>query len=152
MTALAFLTKTDKKTPVDTKKIMQQHLKNLLSLSKVDGSISDTEVSLIYNIGARHGLSREQVHVMIEEASSTTAIIPDNDGDRFEHIFNFVQLMLVDGVVDEKEIDFCISKAESLGFRKAIVGVLVRKISMSIAAGKLDRNAIKNDVGNFLHY
>jgi hypothetical protein len=146
MFALTFLATRDKK------KTTRQHLKSLLALAKIDGLISGSEVELIFNIGEKNGIPREETELLIEDTDYTEAIVPDNDSERFDQIFNFVQLMLVDGTVDEKEIDFCITMAETLGFRKAIVGVLVRKISMNLAAGKLNREGIKNDVGNFLVY
>jgi hypothetical protein len=60
-------------------------------------------------------------------------------------------MMLADGIVDETEMDFCIMMAEKLGFRKAIVGVLVRKISQGVKDG-LPKHRIKEESESFLNY
>ena len=122
-----------------------------VALSKVDNFIAKTERELIYKIGERNGLSEESVEDIIEETSTSEAHIPLNDSERFDDLFDLVHLMLVDGIIHESEIDFCMVMAEKLGFKKAIVGVLVRKISMNIANG-LNREGIKADVSNFLKF
>jgi hypothetical protein len=97
-------------------------------------------------------LDQAEIKALTEESCNVQFTVPNNDSERFDNIFNFVHLMLIDGIVDEKEIDFCIDKAEKLGFRKAIVGVLIRKISSGIAKVRFDRNAMKLDAGNYLRY
>ena len=52
---------------------------------------------------------------------------------------------------DDNEMDFCIDMATKLGFRKAIVGVLVRKISMGVKDGH-SREHIKKEAQAFLEY
>lgn len=132
-------------------RLVKAHLKNLVALSKVDNFIAKTERELIYKIGERNGLSEELVENIVEETSTSEAHIPLNDSERFDDLFDLVHLMLVDGIIHESEIDFCMVMAEKLGFKKAIVGVLVRKISMNIASG-LNRDNIKADVSNFLKF
>ncbi|MEJ7662590.1 MAG: TerB family tellurite resistance protein [Hymenobacter sp.] len=77
--------------------------------------------------------------------------LPTTDSDRFDQIFDLVDMMLSDGIVDENEMDFCIMMAEKLGFRKAIVGVLVRKISQGVKDG-LPEDRIKEESLSFLNY
>lgn len=132
-------------------RLVKAHLKNLVALAKVDNFIAKTERELIYRIGERNGLSEESVENIIEETSTSEAHIPLNDSERFDDLFDLVHLMLVDGIIHESEIDFCMNMAERLGFKKAIVGVLVRKISMNIVNG-LNKEAIKTDVSNFIRF
>lgn len=132
-------------------RLVKAHLKNLVALAKVDDFIAKTERELIYRIGERNGLSEESVEDIIEETSTSEAHIPLNDSERFDDLFDLVHLMLVDGIIHESEIDFCMNMAEKLGFKKAIVGVLVRKISMNIVNG-LNKESIKTDVSNFLKF
>ena len=61
------------------------------------------------------------------------------------------EMMLADGIVDENEMEFCINMAAKLGFKKSIVGVLVRKISMGVKDG-LTRDSIKQEAQSFLNY
>ena len=77
-------------------------------------------------------------------------MVPSNDSERFDQIYDLVEMMLADGIIDDSEMDFCIDMAEKLGFRKAVVGVLVRKISMGVKDG-LKREDIKRDAHAFLN-
>ncbi|TAH27750.1 MAG: TerB family tellurite resistance protein [Cytophagales bacterium] len=132
-------------------RLVKAHLKNLIALSKVDNFIAHTERDLIFKIGERNGFSEETIEEIVEETSPSEAPVPLNDSDRFDDLFDLVHLMLVDGIIHESEIDFCMVMAEKLGFKKAIVGVLVRKISMNIVNG-LNKEAIKTDVSNFIKF
>ncbi|MFL5729786.1 MAG: TerB family tellurite resistance protein, partial [Cytophagaceae bacterium] len=136
-------------TIFDTKKskLQKSHLKNLIALAKADGKISDSEKEYIFKVAEKHGLKSAEVESMLIESSNEDVRIPSNDSERFDQIFDLVQMMLADGSIDDNEMDFCIVMAEKLGFRKAIVGILVRKISIGLTSG-LDKDAIRKESEN----
>ncbi|MBC6989473.1 MULTISPECIES: tellurite resistance TerB family protein [Hymenobacter] len=133
-----------------TKKV-KSHLMNLAALAKADGHIDEREMSFIVAVGKKNGMRADEVRSIVANTGGTKMLIPENDSERFDQIFDLVDMMLADGVVDDHEMDFCINMAEKLGFRKAIVGVLVRKISMGVKDG-LPREQIKEDSQAFLNY
>ncbi|MBX9850745.1 MAG: TerB family tellurite resistance protein [Cytophagaceae bacterium] len=132
-------------------KTQKSHLKNLIALAKADGMISSEELALLHKLGAKNGLKESEVNALIEDAKEFAVEIPSNDSERFDQIFELVQVMMADGGVDDKEMDLCIEAAEKLGFRKAIVGVLVRKIGLGLTTG-LEKEAIKSEVESFLAF
>ena len=132
-------------------KKVKSHLLNLAALAKADGHIDSREMAFIKAVGKKNGVSGSDVESLIADSKGMSADIPDNDSDRFDQIFDLVDMMLADGIVDETEMDFCIMMAEKLGFRKAIVGVLVRKISQGVKDGK-PRDTIKEETNTFLNY
>jgi len=140
-------------TIFETKKVRAQklHLKNLVALAKADGVISEAELELIYKAGERNGLKTYEMDSLIADTEAGDIEAASNDADRFDQIFDLVQLMLADGAINDEEMDFCIQIAQKLGFRKAIVGVLVRKISMSLANGQA-KSSIKEEAENFLTF
>ncbi|KUG08631.1 TerB family tellurite resistance protein [Solirubrum puertoriconensis] len=129
----------------------RSHIHNLASLARVDGHIDEREMNFLVSVGKKNGLSASDVRNVVAQAQQHTLALPDNDSERFDQIFDLVDMMLADGVVDDNEMDFCIDMAEKLGFRKAIVGVLVRKISMGVRDG-LPREQIKNESEAFLNF
>lgn len=133
-----------------TKKV-KSHLCNLASLAKADGHIDEREMTFIVAVGKKNGMRAEDVRNLVANTNTATLVVPDNDSERFDQIFDLVDMMLADGVVDDHEMDFCIDMATKLGFRKAIVGVLVRKISMGVKDG-LPRDQIKQESQSFLNY
>ena len=124
---------------------------NLAALAKADGHIDEREMSFIIAVGQKNGLNAKKVKALVSGSKGMSSELPNTDSERFDQIFDLVDMMLADGVVDETEMDFCIIMAEKLGFRKAIVGVLVRKISMGVKDG-YPREKIKEESLQFLNY
>ncbi|GAA4383137.1 TerB family tellurite resistance protein [Hymenobacter koreensis] len=132
-------------------KKVRSHIQNLASLARVDGHIDEREMNFLVAVGKKNGLNANDVRGVVANSSQAVLTVPDNDSERFDQIFDLVDMMLADGVVDDNEMDFCIDMAEKLGFRKAIVGVLVRKISIGVRDG-LPREQIKTESESFLNY
>jgi len=132
-------------------KKIKGHLCNLAALAKADGHIDDREMNFIITVGKKNGMGATEVRKIVDGNTNCLSDLPTTDSDRFDQIFDLVDMMLSDGIVDENEMDFCIMMAEKLGFRKAIVGVLVRKISQGVKDG-LPEGRIKEESLSFLNY
>lgn len=129
----------------------KNHMINLIALSKADGNIDINEKMLLYKVGERNGFTASQVEDLIAKSFKANVIRPDSNEERFSQVFDVVELMLADGQVDEDELDFAIDYASKLGFKKEIVGVLVRKISMGLTEG-VSKEGLKNELTPFLNY
>lgn len=134
----------------ETKKL-KTHITNLGALAKIDGHVDPAEMSYIISIGTKHGMKEDDVRTLISASKKVEPQLPTNDSERFDQIYDLVEMMLADGIVDENEMEFCVNMASRLGFKKAIVGVLVRKISMGVKDG-FTREHIKQDAQSFLNY
>ena len=135
----------------DETKRVKSHLLNLGALAKIDGHVDESELNFIVAVGRKHGIKADDVRTLVQNATREHLVIPDNDDDRFDQLFDLVDMMLADGIMDDAEMDFCTEMAQRLGFRKAVVGLLVRKISMGVKDG-LTREQIRHDSHAFLHY
>lgn len=134
----------------ETKKL-KSHIANLGALAKIDGHVDPNEMNFIISIGKKHGMKADDVRHLISNAEKSDTQLPTNDSERFDQIYDLVEMMLADGIVDESEMEFCISMAARLGFKKSIVGVLVRKISIGVKDG-FTREHIKREAQTFLNY
>lgn len=132
-------------------KKIKGHLCNLAALAKADGNIDDREMNFIITVGKKNGMSGPAVRKLVAGQTTCESDVPSNDSERFDQIFDLVDMMLADGIVDEMEMDFCVMMAEKLGFRKAIVGVLVRKISQGVKDA-IPRDDIKEESLSFLNH
>ena len=132
-------------------KRVKNHIMNLGALAKVDGHIDQTELNYIISIGQKNGMKPDEVKSLIANSGTIKQIVPENDSERFDQIYDLVEMMLADGIVDDNEMEFCMEMATKLGFRKAIVGVLVRKISIGVKDG-LSREHIKSESKDFLNF
>lgn len=130
---------------------IKSHINNLVSIAQSNGEFSMAEKRLIFNIGRRHGLKDEKLKKIIKTTEPIKFKVPDNDSDRVNMVMDVVEMLLIDGTATEVEIADCISISEKLGFRKAIVGVLVRKVIMDMSEGSKTKEEIKAECGNFLY-
>src|SRR6478736_7312095 len=92
-------------------KVQKSHLNNLVALAKADGQISASERELIFKAAAGFGFENSEVEYLLENTKVVGRDMPATFNDRFEQLYDLVQLMLVDGEVSEEETDFAILMA-----------------------------------------
>lgn len=126
-----------------TRKV-KSHIMNLAALAKADGHIDEREMSFIVAVGRKNGMRSADVRSIVGNTSTVDMVLPDNDSERFDQIFDLVDMMLADGIVDDTEMSFCVEMAQRLGFQQDIVSGLVRRISQGVKDG-LPRDQIKDD-------
>ena len=130
---------------------IKSHIANLVAIAQSDGDFSVAEKRLIFEIGVKNGLSNEKIKEIIKSNEPIKFKIPKNDSLRFDQLADLAEMLLADGVYEENEIDTCIELAEKLGFKKAIVGILVRKIVIDLYNGKT-KEEVKKECADFLTY
>ncbi|WP_242927334.1 TerB family tellurite resistance protein [Pontibacter vulgaris] len=133
----------------ETKKL-KSHITTLGALAKIDGHVDPNEMNFIISIGKRHGMKPSEVRNLLSNTGKTELKLPSNDSERFDQIYDLVEMMLADGIVDDNEMNFCINMAVRLGFNKTIVGLLVRKISIGVKDGHT-REYIKQEAQTYLN-
>ena len=126
-----------------TKKL-KSHIVNLAALAKADGHIDEREMNFIVAVGKKNGMRADEVRSLVGNSGSVKLVVPETDSERFDQIFDLVDMMLADGVVDNHEMEFCTGMAAKLGFRPDVVPVLVRSILQGVKDG-LPREQIKAD-------
>ncbi len=113
---------------------IKTHLRTLVRLALVDQHFADVEKEMIYKIGKANKLDKGTVDDLIKEEFTRTggneplefnALSFD---ERFDYLFNIIQLMKVDHEIFLSEIKFCEEMAEKLGFNKGAVHALSPKI------------------------
>jgi hypothetical protein len=130
---------------------IKSHIANLVAIAQSDGNFSVAEKRLIFEIGVKNGLSNEKIKTIIKSNEPIKFKVPKNDSRRFDQVADLAQMLLADGVYNEAEIESCIELAEKLGFKKAMVGILVRKIVIGLSNGKT-KEELKAECADFLTY
>lgn len=80
------------------------HFRNLVMLTRVDGSVSPEESKLLMRIARRLSLTEEQVKEIMDNEQDYPMVPPFTREERYERFIRFVQMIVVDGSVDEKEM------------------------------------------------
>lgn len=90
--------------------------KNLVMLARVDGKVDDSELALLSRKARRLSLTSEQITEIIKHPEQYPMVPPVNKEERFERYIQFIELTLVDGVVDEAEERLVAKYGIALGF------------------------------------
>ncbi len=129
--------------------MIKEQLKMLIQLAVSDSMIAEKERRLIYMIGTANGISGDEVNKMIENPEPMGQLGTLSDDQKFEYIYQLIQLMKIDGQVFRAEISFCEDIAEKLGYKKAVVGELSSRI-YSDPTMTADRDLLRKKANKYL--
>ncbi len=92
------------------------HLRDLVAIAYVDGSFDEKEKMLIRKIGKGSNLATDTIEELIKNPEQIDFQPPKTEEEKLEQFYNCVRMILVDGKVEDSEIDFCKIIAQGLGF------------------------------------
>ena len=121
----------------------------LINLAASDNHVADRESKLIYIIGKANGIPNDEISQMIKNPQPIHGVDSLTPDQKFEHLYNLIQLMKTDGQVFRSEVVFCEQIAEKLGYKKAVVGEISQHVysDPSITA---DRDMVKKKAEKYL--
>ena len=107
---------------------IKAQISTLIQLANADGEFSGEEKQLIYMIGKANRMKEEEIDALVENPEPMPPVSTMSDEDKFEYLFQVVQLMKIDSQVFLSEIKYCEEIAEKLGFKKKVIGALSKQI------------------------
>ncbi|MEP2688861.1 hypothetical protein [Maribacter dokdonensis] len=107
------------------KKKRKSHFKNLLAVAMADGNLDNIEFDYIMQLADKCYMSRDEVKRVIDFPEAITFHPPKTNRERFDQMYDLVTVMLIDGRIDDREMQLCKVFAMKLGFKPAIVDKLV---------------------------
>ena len=75
---------------------IRAQLSTLIQLANADGEFSGEEKQLIYMIGKANRLNEEEIDKLIDHPEEMPPVSTMTDQDKFEYLYNVVQLMKID--------------------------------------------------------
>lgn len=129
--------------------MVKEQLNILIQMASSDGMIAEKELRLIRTIAEAKGISDKEVDELIKNPKPIANLDHLTTEQRFEFLYNIIQLMKADGQVFKSEIVFCEDMAERLGYNRRVVAELSSKIysDPSITA---DRDSLKEKAAKYL--
>ena len=103
---------------------IENHLSLLIHLSKADNFIAKPEHKLIHYLGKMNGLNEDQIENLIDNPQPIGNLTDLHPNEKFECLFNMVQMMKIDGKVFQSEIIFCEKIAMKLGYKPSVIADL----------------------------
>lgn len=101
-----------------------QMLNLLVRLATIDNELAGRESKWLMELGQKNGLSKEEIAESFRnpvEPPDFANLAPE---ERFEFLYNLIQLMKIDGKVFLSEIDYCERLANNLGYKSGVVKAL----------------------------
>ncbi len=103
---------------------IEDQLSILVHLSMADDFLAKEESKLIRSIGERNGLTSDQIEKIIDKPGDIPNLRDLLPEEKFNYLFDVIQLMKVDGKIHQKEINFCEKIALALGYKPGVVADL----------------------------
>ncbi|MCZ6899624.1 MAG: TerB family tellurite resistance protein [Bacteroidetes bacterium] len=130
--------------------MIETQLKVLLELARIDNVFDQRERNMIYSVGLAHGMKRKQIDRIIKngEGLAPEALEDLTDEEKFEMLYNIVQLMKIDGRIFNSEILFCQEIAEKLGYKRAVI-IELNTMIFTNPDIQIDRRIIKDQLKRF---
>lgn len=129
---------------------IKSQLSALIQLAKIDGDFAGEEKALIMMLGKANGVSEEEVMDLVEHPEPLPPLSTMTEDDRFEYLYNIVQLMKIDSQVYLSEIKYCEELAEKLGFKKSVIAKISSRVFTDPSITS-NREALKRQVMKFQH-
>ena len=107
---------------------IKAQISTLIQLANADGEFSSEEKQLIYMIGKANRMKEEEIDDLVANPVEMPPVSTMSDEDKFEYLFQVVQLMKIDSQVFLSEIKYCEEGAVKLGFKKKVIGALSKQI------------------------
>jgi hypothetical protein len=107
---------------------IKAQLSILIQLANVDNDFSDEERDMIFMVGKANGVEEKEIDKLMDQPEKITSVQTMSEDEKFEMLFNLVQLMKVDKEIFLSEVKYCEEVAEKLNFKKAVIAELSSKI------------------------
>lgn len=106
----------------------RSHLNVLVQLARIDGVVVQDEIDLIKHIGENNGMTSDEISQCFEDPELIEDLTGLSDDEKYEYIYNIVQLMKIDGRLYKEEVRFCAKMASKLGYNEQVLLELMLKI------------------------
>tara|TARA_Y100001949_G_C15915556_1_gene298847 strand:- start:363 stop:758 length:396 start_codon:yes stop_codon:yes gene_type:complete len=125
------------------------HLNLLVQLAKIDGVVVQDEIDLIKKIGKANGMSSEEISECFEDPNLIEDLDHLTADEKYDYIYNIVQLMKIDGRLYKEEIRFCAKVISKLGYQEDVLRELILKI-YSDEHISTDKSSLKETIQQYL--
>jgi len=133
----------------ESKAVLSSHMVNLYNLALIDHKLHEDELNFLYQLGERHGLDRTEVRDIINNSNNISYSPPTSASQKVEVLFNLVNMMLVDGRLDEREAYLSTQMAKEMGLKPQVVGEVV-SILVAGFNENIDEQIMRRDLSHLI--
>ena len=82
---------------------LKSHFLNLYSLALADTHVDTIELEMLFKLGEERGVVREDIEELILNPDKVKPFVPEDTLTKVEYLYDFVKIILADGIIDERE-------------------------------------------------
>jgi hypothetical protein len=133
-------------------------LNHLIALALIDNNFSTKERNMIVSLAKANRIPEVEIMDLMDKSlkkrKQSDIVVPQmhvpdmTSEEKFEYLYNIVQLMKVDSEVFLSEIRFCEDLAVKLGYSRKVISVLSQKI-FSDPSITSDREKLQSEVAKY---
>ncbi|ELR68313.1 hypothetical protein C900_00540 [Fulvivirga imtechensis AK7] len=105
----------------------KSHIKNLISVAMADGHLAEEEWALLTRVAQRLRMSSEEIQNIKNNPADIQFVVPKKYKEKIQQVNDLVALMMVDGDIDQSELELCKKIALKLDLLPRVVNDLVNK-------------------------
>ena len=118
---------------------------NIFALFLKSKSVTKKNLDCIFKWGIQLEIPEDELNFILNNPDSIEFEAPDDNIIAAEQIYDLVYMIYLDGLVEDVELEVAMIYAEKLGFKKGIVGDLLKAIDSASGDG-LPREQVKNEL------
>lgn len=122
---------------------------NIFALFLNMESINNQMLDCIFKWGVQLGISRDELHFILNKPDVIQYVAPKNQMEAIEHVYDIVYMIYLDGIVEDVELEVTMKYAEQLGFKPHIVGDLLKAIVTAPHDG-VEKTQVRKELASLL--
>ncbi|MEO1049443.1 MAG: TerB family tellurite resistance protein [Bacteroidota bacterium] len=108
--------------------VVRQQLNMLVQLARADENFAEIEKETILRIARANNFPESELRKLILNPEPIGSFGALSLNQKFEYLYNSVDLMMVDDSIHNSEKLFCMNIAIKLGFKKDVIDFLIKEI------------------------
>jgi L-2-hydroxyglutarate oxidase LhgO len=106
---------------------LKTHFINLYSMALADEQIDTKELEMLYKIGLEKGISKEEMDEILFNVDiyEVEKRIPNDILTKVEYLFDFVQMIIADGIIDYREKEMLKKFCLKFGFIEDNINTII---------------------------
>ena len=109
----------------DKEGIRRSHVKNLVTIAMADGRLDQEEWDLLMRIARHLGMEEEEIKNIKNGFEKTDFVPPKKYEDKVQQVRDLVAIMMIDGEINEKELELCKKAAVRLKIPPELVDEMI---------------------------
>jgi len=124
-----------------------EYFVHLIRIALADDVISTKELELLHRVGKNLGFTAEETDHLIQTTRKSDYTAPSELRERFDQVFEIVNMTLADGTINKNEMYLASSFAAKSGFKEKEIPIMLVLLLNGIRKGE-NKDELFNEYQN----